>query len=58
MRIVADYKEDDTRLNPLKIDSPQYLSDYAIRIRLTDGTENMVDFKSFLFKSLHPSIKK
>lgn len=58
MRIVVDYKENDTGLNQLRIDSAQYLSDYVIRIRFNDGTESLVDFKSFLFKSLHPSIKK
>ncbi len=42
----------------LKIDSAKYLSDYAIRIRFNDGNERLVDFKPFLSKSLHPSIKK
>ena len=58
MRIVVDYKENETGLNQLRIDTAQYLSDYVIRIRFNDGTERLVDFKSFLFKSLHPSIKK
>lgn len=58
MRIIVDYKVSDTGFNQLKIDSAKYLSDYAIRIRFSDGKEKLVDFKPFLSKSLHPSIKK
>jgi hypothetical protein len=57
MKIVVDYKAKDS-VAPLKIDSAKYLSDFAIRIRFNDGTEKVVDFKPFLSKSLHPSIKK
>jgi hypothetical protein len=58
MRILVDYKENETGFEQLKIDSAKYLSDYAIRIKFNDGTDRVVDFKPFLFKSLHPSIKK
>jgi hypothetical protein len=58
MRIIVDYKDSDSGFNQLKIDSAKYLSDYAIRIRFSDGKERLVDFKPFLSKSLHPSIKK
>lgn len=58
MRIIVDYKDSEARFNPLKIDSAKYLSDYAIRIKFSDGNEKLVDFKPFLLKSLHPSIKK
>mgnify|MGYP006306660423 FL=1 len=58
MRIIVDYKDSDSGLTQLKIDSAKYLSDYAIRIRFSDGKERLVDFKPFLSKSLHPSIKK
>ncbi len=58
MKIIVDYKDSDSGFNPLKIDSAKYLSDYAIRIRFSDGKERLVDFKPFLSKSLHPSIKK
>ena len=58
MRIIVDYKDSDSGVNHLKIDSAKYLSDYAIRIRFSDGKERLVDFKPFLSKSLHPSIKK
>ncbi|MBC6409406.1 MAG: DUF2442 domain-containing protein [Ekhidna sp.] len=56
MRIVVEYTENKT--NQMKIDTAKYLSDYAIRIKFNDGNEKLVDFKPFLSKSTHPSIKK
>ena len=58
MRILVDYKEQESGFNQLKIDSAKYLSDYVIRIKFSDGADKLVDFKPFLSKSLHPSIKK
>lgn len=58
MRITVEYKDSESKLSSLKIDSAKYLSDYAIRIKFSDGNEKLVDFKPFLSKSLHPSIKK
>ncbi|MBU0487440.1 MAG: DUF2442 domain-containing protein [Bacteroidetes bacterium] len=58
MRILIDYKENELGFEQLKIDSAKYLSDYAIRVKFSDGNERLVDFKPFLSKSLHPSIKK
>jgi hypothetical protein len=58
MKIIVDYKDSDPELNHLKIDSAKYLSDYVIRIRFSDGVEKIIDFKPFLSKSIHPSIKK
>lgn len=58
MRIIVDYKDSPSGFKQLKIDSAKYLSDYAIRIRFNDGNERLVDFKPFLSKSRHPSIKK
>ena len=58
MRIIVDYKDSQSGINPLKIDSAKYLSDYVIRIIFNDGNERLVDFKPFLSKSLHPTIKK
>lgn len=58
MRIIVDYKDLESGFNQLKIDSAKYLSDYVIRIKFSDGNERIVDFKPFLSKSLHPSIKK
>jgi len=51
-------RDSESGFNQLKIDSAKYLSDYAIRIKFSDGNERLVDFKPFLSKSLHPSIKK
>ena len=58
MRIIVDYKDIASKSEQLKIDSARYLNDYAIRIKFNDGNEKVVDFKPFLKKSLHPSIKK
>lgn len=58
MRIIVDYKDPISKIDNLRIDSAKYLRDYAIRIQFNDGTEKLVDFKPFLSKSLHPSIKK
>lgn len=58
MRITVDYKESESEPQQLTIDSAKYLSDYVIRIKFSDGNERLVDFKPFLSKSLHPSIKK
>jgi hypothetical protein len=58
MRIIVDYNDSKADIKKLKIDSAKYLSDYAIRIKFNDGNERVVDFKPFLSKSCHPSIKK
>ena len=58
MRIIVDYKDTVSGFNQLKIDSAKYLSDYAIRIKFSDGNEKLVDLKPFLSKSIHPSITK
>ena len=42
----------------LKINSASYLGDFTIKLIFNDKTERIVDFKSFLKKSIHPSIKK
>jgi hypothetical protein len=57
MKIVHDFNE--TRLEDIiEVISANYIGDYAIRVSFNDGTEKLVDFKPFLFKSLHPSIAK
>lgn len=59
MRIIVDNTEGQSGIPPvIAIDSAKYLSDYAIRVHFTDGSEKVIDFKPFLSKSLHPSIKK
>jgi len=56
MKIHIDYTKSEDAI--LKVNSAKYLSDYAMRIRFSDDTEKLVDFKPFLTKSIHPSIKK
>jgi hypothetical protein len=58
MRIIVDYKEQISDIDQLKIDSAIYLADFAIRIKFNNGVDRLVDFKPFLSKALHPSIKK
>jgi hypothetical protein len=56
MKINIEYNQQaDNRIN---INSARYLGNFAVRIGFNDGTEKLVDFKPFLAKSLHPSIKK
>ena len=42
----------------IEIDEAKYIGNFALRIKFNDGVEKLVDFKPFLFKSLHLSIKK
>jgi hypothetical protein len=56
MKIIVDYSQ--TEAHSLLIKAAKYLGDFAIRLKFNDGTERLVDFKPFLSKSLHPSIKK
>jgi hypothetical protein len=56
MRIVEDYSgfQDDL----IEIKSAEYRGDFVIKVYFTDGTDRLVDFKTFLMASLHPSIRK
>lgn len=56
MKILIDYTQTD--ISPIMVEHANYIGDFAIRITFNDGTQKLVDFKSFLTKSLHPSIKK
>lgn len=56
MKILVDYN--DAEVQDIKIDSARYLGDFAMRIQFNDGSNRLVDFKTFLMKSLHPSITK
>ncbi|HEY9000357.1 MAG TPA: DUF2442 domain-containing protein [Mucilaginibacter sp.] len=57
MKIIHDYIETQSD-DVIEIISANYIGDYAVRISFNNGTEKLVDFKPFLFKSLHPSIIK
>ena len=56
MKIIEQYSEN--QFDKIEIGYAKYIGDYAIRIKFKDGTEKLVDFKSFLSKSQHPSINK
>ncbi len=56
MKIVKEYNRDYSDL--IEIKSANYIGDYAIRIVFNDGVNRLVDFKSFLETSVHPSIRK
>ncbi len=55
MRIVEEYIDVPTEL--IEISSAVFIGDYAIRIIFNDGVSKLVDFKTFLESSAHPSIK-
>jgi hypothetical protein len=56
MRIVEEYN--DFQVDLIEIKSARYIGDFAIRIFFNDGLNRVVDFKSFLESSFHPSIRK
>jgi len=56
MRIVEEY--DNFQVDLIEIKSANYIGDFAIRLFFNDGINRLVDFKSFLETSLHPSIRK
>ena len=56
MKIVAEYNEPQTDV--IEIISASFIDDYAIRINFNDGVSKLVDFKTFLEQSSHPSIRK
>jgi hypothetical protein len=56
MRITEEYT--DFQYELIEIKSAKYVGDYAIRIFFMDGSNRVIDFKTFLESSLHPSIRK
>ena len=56
MRIIEDYC--DLQTEYIEIKDARYVGDFAIRVFFNDGSQKLVDFKPFLEKSNHPSIKK
>ncbi len=56
MRIIQEYI--DIQTDEISVVTAIFIGDYAIRIFFNDGISKLVDFKSFLEKSSHPSIKK
>lgn len=56
MKIVEDYQEHYAKI--IKVGSAKYIGDFAVRISFTDGSERLVDFKSFIMNASHPTVKK
>ena len=56
MRIIEEYNHQENEV--IRITDAEYSGDYRIKIHFNDGSEKLVDFKTFLTKSNHPSIKK
>lgn len=56
MRIFEEYI--DYNIPVINIVDAKYIGDFAMRIRFNNNEERLVDFKPFLLKSNHPSIKK
>jgi hypothetical protein len=56
MKIIEEQK--DVSVELIEIKSAVYVGDFAIRIHFADDHSVLVDFKSFLVKASHPSIKK
>jgi hypothetical protein len=56
MKIVVDYNLEEVQ--KIRIHSTHCQGDFVIRLQFNDGTDQLIDFKPFLMKSLHPSIKK
>lgn len=56
MKIIEEYTE--RKFDTIEVISAKYIGDFVIRIHFKDNAEKLVDFKPFLSKSQHPSIKK
>jgi hypothetical protein len=56
MKITEEFTNKDIEI--IGIISAQYIGDFAIRVFFSDGVNKLVDFKTFLESSLHPSISK
>jgi len=58
MKIIRDYIENGSAADTIEVVAANYIGEHIIKITFSDGIEKSVDFKSFLVKSLHPSISK
>jgi hypothetical protein len=56
MRIVEQQPPADQMV--IEVKEARYIGDHAIRVFFTDGSEQLVDFKPFITRSQHPSVKK
>lgn len=56
MKITVQYAENSSFV--LNVKKFEYLGNFVMRLEFSTKEEKIVDFKPFLEKSLHPSIKK
>lgn len=56
MKIIKEHI--DNNIESIEIISAQYIEGYSIKLIFSDGFNRVVNFKSFLEHSLHPSIRK
>ncbi len=56
MRIVTTYEDSEADL--IEVVAAQYVGNFTIRTTFSDGASRVVNFKPFLERSLHPSIRK
>jgi len=57
MKITVEYTE-NTSTKDISVKEAKYIGDYVLRILFTTNENKVVDFKPFLMKAVHPSIKK
>lgn len=55
MKITQDYTGTE-EVDIVEVISARYVGNFSIDVIFSDGKKNIIDFKSFLEKSSHPSI--
>jgi len=55
MKITTEHT--DNQSDVIEIVSAEYLGEFVIQLLFNDGIVRQVDFKSFLNKSLHPTVR-
>ena len=55
MKIVTEYNDG---LDVIEVKSATYSGNFILQVNFNDGISQNVDFKPFLTRALHPSIKK
>ena len=56
MKITVDYAADTSQ--EIYVADAEYLGNYVIRIHFNTNETRVVDFKAFLIRARHPSVKK
>jgi hypothetical protein len=56
MKIIKEYNKDNEKIFEVK--EAEFEGSYKLTLFFSDGTSQLVDFRPFLEKSQHPSIRK